>query len=70
MKTEENGILLFKKGLLEINPIMIKYSKYALSLDKVFKNKCLATFQYNFKNPKRFFSKNQSFNPNQQFEFE
>jgi hypothetical protein len=32
----------------------MKYSKYAHSLDKLFKNQSLETFKYNIKHPKRY----------------
>lgn len=45
------------KDLVDIDPIKIKYSKYAHSLDKIFKNQSLEAFQYNMKHPKTYTTK-------------
>lgn len=37
----------------DLSPIPIKYSKYAISLDKIFKNSSVESFHYNLKNPKK-----------------
>lgn len=42
------------KVFSDLNPIPIKYSKYAVSLDKVFKNQSLESLHYNLKHPKAF----------------
>ena len=49
---------------MDINPIQIKYSKYAHSLDKLFKNQSLESFQYNSKNPKKYQTKEFDTNQN------
>jgi len=40
-----------------VETIAIKYSKYANSLDKLFKNYSLASFKKNLNNPKKFVNK-------------
>ena len=37
----------------DLSPIKIKYSKYAISLDKIFKNSSVEQFHHNLKNPKK-----------------
>jgi len=44
---------IFLSGFNDLNPIPIKYSKYAMSLDKVFKNQSLESLHINLKNPKK-----------------
>lgn len=54
---DEIGKLLFNYyylDLLDILPPQVKYSKYAGSLDRIFKNNSLEVLQYNLKNPKTF----------------
>lgn len=43
--------------MFDIKPIQNKYSKYAHSLDKIFKNHSLEAFQHSLKNPKSFKTK-------------
>ena len=64
MSNEETGIQnQFKiKDVIDIDPIQIKYSKYAHSLDKIFKNQCLESFKFNMKHPKKYTAK--EFEPN------
>jgi hypothetical protein len=44
-----NKILFLE--ILEIRPPQIKYSKYAVNLDRLFKNHSLETLQFKIKNP-------------------
>lgn len=62
MSTHESGIIfltihLYLKDLTDLNPIQIKYSKYAVSLDKIFKHSSLQGLQYQLKNPRIFRTK-------------
>ncbi len=56
---------------MDITPIHKKFSKYAYSLDKVFKNQSLESFQQNILNPKKYQSKelelNNTTNTNENF---
>ena len=40
--------------LFEVAPPQIKFSKYAVSLDRIFKAYSLESFRYNLRNPKTF----------------
>jgi len=53
---------LLNTDVIDIDPIQIKYSKYAHSLDKIFKNQSLETFKFNMKHPKKYTTK--EFDPN------
>ena len=47
----------------DIETIKAKYSKYALSLDKLFKNYSLETFKKSLNNPKKYSYKEYEISP-------